>query len=203
GKHCEQARHIHARFCASWRSKRRISLDYAQYNEWYPKYGKRPSACRERGRQCEPAQHHQQDAGNSLPKRSGKSPHRHRQCRLVVALNSQRPCKDLMAVPQRDVRFTPRKRTSPNAVAMSALCQKRTSKHSSSAVQSLAAECPGQQSLRPPAARMEGCPSPEWLPELVPAIATTADPPPSKPPTPPHDLAPTRSPPPQPSNHPP
>src|SRR6516225_11993766 len=44
----------------------------------------------------------------------------------------------------------------PKADMLKQLTRER-SKHSSSAVQSLAAECPGQQSLRPPAARINHC----------------------------------------------
>src|SRR5262249_7473620 len=50
----------------------------------------------------------------------------------------------------------------------------------------------GQQSLQPPAARMEVRPSSEWPPELVPAIATTARPAPRKAARPSQKLPPTR-----------
>jgi hypothetical protein len=52
----------------------------------------------------------------------------------------------------RDVRFVPK-----------ADILKRRAAGSSSAVQTSVEEYPGQQSLQPPAARMEVCPSPEWL----------------------------------------
>src|SRR5262249_55029236 len=99
----------------------------------------------------------------------------------------------------RDVRFTPKSRHW-TSVSKCPLCAK--SRHtettrgwwrSSSAVQTSVEEYPGQQSLQPPAARMEVCPSPEWLPELVLAIATTAGPAPRKAVTPSQDLLPTRS----------
>src|SRR5215471_5937185 len=63
----------------------------------------------------------------------------------------------------------------------------------SSAVQTSVEECPGQQSLQPPAARMEVRLSPEWPPEQVPAIATTAGPAPRRAVTPSQYLLPTRS----------
>src|SRR5262249_5105846 len=55
-------------------------------------------------------------------------------------------------------------------------CGQRNWWQSSSAVQTSVEECPGQQSLQPPAARMEVCPRPEWPPEQAPARATTAGP---------------------------
>jgi len=53
-----------------------------------------------------------------------------------------------------------------------------------SVVQNSVEECPGQQSLQPPAARTEVRPRPEQPPAQVPAIATTAGPAPRKAATP-------------------
>src|SRR5262249_46108299 len=62
-----------------------------------------------------------------------------------------------------------------------------------SALQTSAEECPGQQSPRPPAARMEAPPSPASPPAPVPATAAIAGPAPGTPAALFQDPPPTRS----------